>query len=653
MRRLHARSGCRPGRILSAVFAAVVAVLLLGGQAAASPRVALVIGNAAYASVPTLDNTVNDANDMAATLSDLGFEVLLGIDRTRQQMEEMIAGFAAAARDADVALFFYAGHAFQIADRNYLVPLDFRMAQPGEAIAQTVRLAGVLDIMSAAPGLKIVLLDACRDNPLRLPDADGLARVGSAADFLIAYATQPDAVAFDGEGRNGTFTEALLSHIRTPAQDISEMMISVRKDVMARTGGQQIPWENSSLTRQFRFDAGPPTATPETILYQVAARTVDPALLRLYVERYPGGTHVGEVLALLSGDPGDLMTARRSMSPDQDDGEQLWQLAQRTRLPPLFESYVGSYPEGPHAAAARRTLAELSSEAPPGPARRCELLATHPRDGTETTPGVPFELLARNAVEAMAACEAAMRLDPRQAKYEALLARACAAAGLRERAVTLYSSAADRGDLRAMVSLALLKETGDGVAPDPDGARALYERAAAAGSPDAAINLAVTLLEGAGQQDTADHARGIALMQQASAAGSAIATFNLGVLAQDGQFGVPGDARALFERAAREGEPRGHRAAAVLLDEGRGVPRNPSQAAVQILLGVASDDGSLLRELAEQGQDWSRDTLVSLQQRLAAAGLFEGEADGHSGPALNRALVAWRNGGFDAAVLSG
>ncbi len=339
------------------------------------------------------------------------------------------------------------------------------------------------------------------------------------------------------------------------------------------------------------------------------------------------------------------------MGPHQDSGEQLWQLAQRSRLTPLYESYLRTWPTGPHAADARRMLAELSSADQPGPARRCELLATHPRDGTETTPGVPFELLARDAAQAIGACEEAMRLDPRQAKYAALLARASAAAGLRERAVALYSLAAERGDLRAMVSLALLKETGDGVPQDPQGARALYERAAAAGSADAAINLAVALLEG--QQDPADRARGIALMQQASAAGSAIATFNLGVLAQEGQFGDPGDARALFERAAREGEPRGHRAAAVLLDEGRGIPRDPSRAAVQLLLGVASDDGSLLRELAEQGRNWNPETLISLQQRLARAGLYRGAADGIPGPALHNALETWRNGGFDTSALSG
>ncbi|KRW97575.1 peptidase C14, caspase catalytic subunit p20 [Paracoccus sp. MKU1] len=648
-----ARSGFRPGPALAALLCALVAALLMAAQAVAAPRVALVIGNAAYSGVPALDNPANDAEDMTAALRDLGFQVILGIDSDQAQMRALIDQFGAAAQTAEVALFYYAGHAFQVADQNYLLPRDFRLERLDRATARTVALDEALKAMAAAPGVKIVLLDACGDNPLRLPGGgSGLARIGSPADFLIAYATQPGAVAFDGAGRNGTFTEALLSHIHTPAQDIGEMMIAVRKDVMARTGGQQIPWDASALTRRFRFADGPPTASPETLFYQVAVRAADPALLRLYLQRYPNGSHVGEVLALLAQDPARSGQARRSMGPEAEGaaGEQLWDLARRSRLKPLLESYARSYPKGPHIGEARRLLAELSAETDPGPARRCELLATHPRDGTETTPGVSYELLAQNAVEAMRACEEAGRLHPRQAKYVALLARATAAAGLRAEAVALYERAAERGDLRAMVSLALLKETGDGVAPDPAGALALYKRAAAAGSADAAINLAVTLLDSRRAQD---QQRGIALMQQASQAGSPIATFNLGVLAQEGRFGDPGDARTLFERAAREGEPRGHRAAAVLLDEGRGLPRDPSRAAVQLLLGVASDDGGLLRELAEQGGNWNPETLSALQRRLARAGLYQGAADGKPGPALNQALELWRNGGFNATALSG
>ncbi|VDC32763.1 caspase family protein [Pseudogemmobacter humi] len=644
---LHVPSGFKPGGLFFRLAGAALAVALAAAPLSAETRLALIIGNAGYETAPALDNPSNDANDIAAALNGLGFRVMLGIDQSQDQMDTLIGEFGAAAATADVVLFFFAGHAFQVSEQNYLVPVDVNLAQADRVVSQTVPLGRVLDALGKAPGLKLLFLDACRDNPLDLDrdDSGGLARVGSAADFLIAYATQPGAVAYDGEGRNGTFTEALLTHIRTPQQDISEMMISVRKDVVARTGGQQIPWESSSLTRQFRFDEGPPTASAETIFYQVATRSADPDLLRLYLERYPDGAHVSEVLVLLAGRSEG--GARRGLG--DSDGDQLWDLAQRTRLRTLFESYLAQYPEGPHAAEARRMVAELPADEEAGAARRCELLATHPRDRTETTPGAPYELLAQNGAQAIQVCSQAMADYPEQPKYVALLARAYAASGMRERAVELYETAAKRGDLRAMVSLALLKETGDGLAQDPAGALALYEQAAAAGSADAAINLAVTLLEGGG----GEAARGLDLMQQASQAGSSIATFNLGVLAQEGSFGDPADALPLFERAAREGEARGYRAAAVLLDEGRGVARDPGRAAVQLLLGVASDDGALLRELSTQAGNWRADTLASLQERLARVGLYDGPADGTPGPALDAALAGWRSGGFNASALSG
>jgi TPR repeat protein len=643
-------------RAAPATLATIAALIWLTGAALAEVRVALVIGNGAYVAAPKLDNPVNDARDIAGALEELDFEVFLGIDQTEAGMQSLIAGFGEAARKSDVALFYYAGHAFQVSQQNYLVPTDLTLTDAATVVRQTVPLDTVMTALQQSPGLRLVFLDACRDNPLGLAGGDapgGLARVGSSADFLIAYATQPGAVAFDGEGRNGTFSEAVLSHIQTAGQDVGDMMIEVRKDVIAKTGGQQIPWENSSLTRQFQFDPGPANVSSETILYQVAFRAKDPDLMRLYLERYPDGAHTRDVVAFLSSDAAvlDENSARRGLEEAGDTGEQLWELAQRTRLRRLFDSYIALYPTGRHVDEARRLAEELPAEQELGPGRRCELLATHPRDRTATTPGVPYEVLARQVTAALQACTAAVETFPDQARYTALLARAKAAAGLRSEAVDLYRTAAAQGDLRAMVSLALLMETGDGVPKDEAGALALYQKAADLGSPDAAINLAVALLQGTGIAQ--DQARGLALLQEASSAGAAIATFNLGVLAQQGSFGQPSDALALFERAAREGEPRAYRAAAALLDAGSGVARDPDAAAVQLLLGVASDDGAILQDFAQGTQLWDRDTIRALQSRLERARLYDQAIDGVAGPKLVAALTAWRNGGFDAGVLAG
>lgn len=323
-----------------------------------------------------------------------------------------------------------------------------------------------------------------------------MASVGRGADFLIAYATQPGAVAYDGDGRNGTFTEAVLNHIHTPGQSIAEMMISVRKDVIAATGGQQVPWDNSSLTRQFKFEGGPRAASADTMLYQLAARAADPSLMRLYLARYPGGVHVADASAFMAEIRQTGGDVARGLTEEQLDpeGREVWDLAQRVRLPQLAEYYLARYPDGPHAGEALQLLKALPKVADLGPGRRCELLATHPKDATAATPGTSLVELGRNASVAIETCRAAVAAFPEQPRYVALLARATIAAGDVSGAVALYDEAADRGDLRALVSLGLLTEVGKGVPADPVKAVDFYERAAKGGSADGAINLAVALL---------------------------------------------------------------------------------------------------------------------------------------------------------------
>jgi TPR repeat protein len=311
---------------------------------------------------------------------------------------------------------------------------------------------------------------------------------------------------------------------------------------------------------------------------------------------------------------------------------------------PLVERYLEVFPDGANAADARRLLEALPAAQDEAPVRQCERLAMHPRDATANTAGVEFSVLARNAAAAVAACEAAVEAWPDVPHLTALLARAKAAAGEKSVAVDLYRQAAAAGDLRAMVSLALLHETGDGVPRDLDAATRLFEQAAEGGSPDAAINLAVALFEGRGVER--DVPRAIRLLEQASAAGSPIATFNLGVLTDRGVADTGTSALDLFLRAAREGEANGFRAAAVLLDEGRGVPADPEQAARLILRAVAADDGRTLAELIRPEATWRQPTIVALQSQLASAGHYEGRADGVSGPRLEPALRRWRNGGF-------
>ncbi|MCR8827336.1 caspase family protein [Pseudosulfitobacter koreensis] len=622
--------------------------VLVTTGALAETRLAFVVGNSAYTNVSPLDNPINDALDVSVALEGLGFDVILGSDANMEEMREGTAIFAERAATADVVLFYYAGHGFQVSGQNYLVPVDAALQSVEDLDGQTVPLTDVLAAMQNSDGLKLVFLDACRDNPfgVELRAESGLARVSTAADFMFVYATQPDNVAYDGTGRNSFFTEAVLSHIYTPGQDIQDLMISVRRDVLSATGGRQVPWENSSLTQSFRFDNSPVTASEETMLWQVAASERDPDLMQLYADRYPQGAHVDDVLAFLQT---GTKTRTLGIRNAEAEAERLWQLARRSRMRPLLEYYLERYPDGADASEAQRLLALIPPQEDSTPGGVCERLATHPRDATAAQSGVPFERLQRNALTAIQACAAASAQFPQLPHYTALYARAVAASGDIERAVTLYKSAADRGDLRAMVSLAQLTETGNGLPQDPAAALALYQRAAEGGSPDAMINLAIILFEG--QMLPRDEDRAIGLLRAAAKGGSPKAVFNLGVLAQDGVVDTPGDALTYFRRAADEGETEGYRAAAILLDEGRGVQKNPDEAANLLLRGVASDRGALLAQLTEASERWSGETIRAVQSRLKAAGFYAATVDGLPGPSFTAALNRWRDGGFNADVL--
>lgn len=268
-------------RLVGATLLALAALLM---PAAAEKRIALVVGNSAYQHVAPLTNPVNDAGDLTARLTALGFEVLGGTDLDRRTLVEQLIRFGRAAGDADVALFFYAGHGIQVGGQNYLVPVDAMVEFEAEVDISLVSLSGVMQQMERGSETNLIFLDACRNNPFadQLAKSEnrsaaslskGLGRVQTGSGTFIAFATQPDAVASDGAGRNSPFTGALLSHIGEPGQSISDMMIEVRNDVMDVTGGKQVPWDSSSLTGRFSF--APEAAKPDTAKAGPAASAAD------------------------------------------------------------------------------------------------------------------------------------------------------------------------------------------------------------------------------------------------------------------------------------------------------------------------------------------------------------------------------------------
>jgi uncharacterized caspase-like protein len=247
-------------RVLVAVLALVATTL----TAAAETRLALVVGNGAYQSTSRLANPVNDAGDLAAALKGIGFEVIVGTDLDKRAFEATVRDFARRLPKVDVALFYYAGHGLQVGGRNYLIPTDAQLQSERDLDFEGVALDLVLKQMELERDgtTSIVLLDACRDNPLAKNLArsmgtrsanvgQGLAQVHAGVGTFVAYSTQPGNIALDRQGRNSPFTGALLKAITTPDRTISAVMIEVRRDVLAQSGGRQVPWDHSALTGDF------------------------------------------------------------------------------------------------------------------------------------------------------------------------------------------------------------------------------------------------------------------------------------------------------------------------------------------------------------------------------------------------------------------
>lgn len=248
---------------------ALLLATIFAGQALAETRVALVIGNGAYAHTSRLANPVNDGQDTAAALKARGFTVIEAYDVDRRKFDEALRTFTNALAQTDVALFYYAGHGLQVGTQNYVLPVDAKLASERDLEFEAVKLEFILRQMEIGRDGKtsIVILDACRDNPLGRNLARsmgtrsasigrGLAVAPAGLGTFIAYATQPGNVALDGTGRNSPFSAALLRHMGVPGRNLPALLIEVRKDVVAATKGEQVPWDHSALTADFYFMRG-------------------------------------------------------------------------------------------------------------------------------------------------------------------------------------------------------------------------------------------------------------------------------------------------------------------------------------------------------------------------------------------------------------
>ena len=265
------------------VMSILAVVLLWASPGAAAKRVALVIGNGAYARISALGSPVNDAKLMATALRKVGFHVINGVDMTKEDMESAIIDFGqrlrAAGQNAE-GLFYYSGHGVQSRGVNYLIPLNAPITEESSLNIKAVPAWWVLDQMDGAKNrLNLVVLDACRNNPFKVGTAKssigtgGLQAVNAPTGTLIAYAAAPGKVAYDGRGVDSPyspFTEALVEAMDQPGLPVEDVLKRVRRAVRKRTNNRQQPWWASSLEGSFAFRSrpsdGPPTAPAPTVV---------------------------------------------------------------------------------------------------------------------------------------------------------------------------------------------------------------------------------------------------------------------------------------------------------------------------------------------------------------------------------------------------
>ena len=355
------RDGGHDGR---RVRVALVVGLLAGlGWLAVSPaavaagRVALVVGNSAYAHIGVLPNPGNDALDMTASLQRLGFEVTTVRDADRVAMSEALRVFTRASAGADVALVFYAGHGLEMDGVNYLVPVDAQLERDTDVRFEAVELDDVLASTLGA-GLRVVILDACRNNPLaRSMQRTGAARSVSRGSFgdldesllgdetLVAYAAAAGTTAADGMGRNSPYTSALLTYLEQPLE-IGILFREVRARVLEATEGEQRPHEYASLLG----------------------------------EHYLGGAPAVGLVTVAAGASSEALVARENL---------FWESIRESTNPADFDEYLRQFPTGVYRGLATNRLAALRPAAADPPTSRPAAADPAGAEAFRDCPGCP------------------------------------------------------------------------------------------------------------------------------------------------------------------------------------------------------------------------------------------------------------------------
>jgi len=512
-------------------------------------RVALVIGNSDY-KVSPLRNPTNDATDVAQVLSEeLGFDTTLVIDADQAGIRRAIRDFSQNIKTADVRLFYYAGHGVSIDGVNYMIPIGASISNEDEVQWEAVDTSLVLSSLEKYnTGANVMILDACRDNPLprsTRSGSRGLAELDAPIGSLILYATAPGEVALDGLGRNGTFTKHLLRSLAAPNLHIGDLALDVRVAVMQETDNQQVPWSESSLTRRIYLAGKTGESVVEQQLDESTVALID-------VE-----TRTEEVLEAVKEQPvtATASASSEALAYDETDNTQGYEAS-------IIDAYLSAAEAGDAIAQASvgyiydvgRSVTENDAEAYRWYSRAVDqaqldamvnLAGLYLRgDGVERDADKSYLL---NSTAAHAGHATAQRNLGVLYQFGEGIEQDFAAARI------WFEKAAEQGQLRAFVDLGDLYSRGLGVSKNEEVAFAWYLKAAKNGSADAQSEVGYYYDEGLGVDQ--DYASALDWFQKAADQDHPTGIYNLAEAYEKGK-GVSVDlskAVQLYERAAQAG----------------------------------------------------------------------------------------------------
>ncbi|MDO9416199.1 caspase family protein [Pararhizobium sp.] len=521
------------------------AVALASAQAAPEKRIALIIGNSKYQALPPLSNPANDAKLMEKTLKSVGFETLTVIDASRQQVVKAMKAFSEMVTPDSSVVVYYAGHGIQFDSDNYLIPVDSDITDSTSLPFEAFSMKVVTDqVTRIRPKITILIVDACRNNPLEKNRSAGgaaddgasrgLARVTGPLGSFVAFATAPGQVASDGKGKNSPFATALADVITTPGLPIEQVFKRVRERVVEVTGGKQQPWDNSSLIKDFFFKdalAEQPTfsseATQDAQAWQVATAADTMDAYSTYRSAFPQGlfsdiaetriealdpnTEKTEVAAAVV----EPVPANRAIGA-ADDLLSWNNIAQSSKAED-YRTYLEKYPDGVFSKLARLKMEDLTKsglevssldskvspkfvefeENPLYPEiTDCDRLAGHVQEIADPAVGVYFRQIVPD--KAVPACLTALKQYPDSMRILINYGRAIDASGRHDEAREIYRTGAAVGFPIALRSLGDVYRDGRGVEKNLNEARYYYVLGAAKDSVFAEYNLAQIYEKGNG-----------------------------------------------------------------------------------------------------------------------------------------------------------